>query len=282
MVEYEQRILECLDRYNLGLTIIEISKEIEGNRNTVSKYLSRLESKNLVFKKEVGKANLYFLRDIGLKILNYVQQKPSGVSIADIANSLRVPKNFVKEQVEILTTQEKLKKKKIGSYFLYFSSETNFVPKTFMISFYKALISDLKDKFPNNEAIFKEIGRNIFESVDFSMGNHLVKKLYEYKTNPIIELHLEVFKDVFPSFYSFESIDISTLRINDDGKKQVFRLKNSEFLDEKSLYHFYILAGMIEIKMSNDLNKKISCNIVEFDFSGNKNDNYIDIAIEIE
>lgn len=58
--DYRDKILQCLYETATGLTIIEISRLIDGNRNTVSKYLNQLENENLVFKKDIGKASLFF------------------------------------------------------------------------------------------------------------------------------------------------------------------------------------------------------------------------------
>jgi len=52
---YEDKILDCLMRNNYGLTVVGISKMIGASRNTVYRYLGILETKNLVFKKEIGK-----------------------------------------------------------------------------------------------------------------------------------------------------------------------------------------------------------------------------------
>lgn len=58
--DYREKILECLYDKTTGLTISEISRLIDGNRNTVSKYLNQLREENLVYKKDIGKARLYF------------------------------------------------------------------------------------------------------------------------------------------------------------------------------------------------------------------------------
>ncbi len=60
---YEDKILNCLMRNNYGLTVVGISKMIVASRNTVYRYLGILETKNLVFKKEIGRYNLYFSKE---------------------------------------------------------------------------------------------------------------------------------------------------------------------------------------------------------------------------
>jgi len=58
--DYKSRILNTLSDAVSGLTIIEISKKTEIHRNTVSKYLGILEAEELVKKKDIGAARLYF------------------------------------------------------------------------------------------------------------------------------------------------------------------------------------------------------------------------------
>ena len=60
---YEDKILDCLMRNNYGLTVVGISKLIGASRNTVYRYLGILETKTLVFRKEIGRYNLYFSKE---------------------------------------------------------------------------------------------------------------------------------------------------------------------------------------------------------------------------
>jgi predicted transcriptional regulator len=275
--------MDCLNQNNFGMTIIEISKEINGNRNTVSKYLNRLESKDIVYKKEIGKACLYFVKDIESKILNFITENPSGVTIKEISYELKLPRDSVRKHIVILENKNKIYSKKSGAYTLFKSSEVKFVPKKFMVSFYKALLKDLKIKFPNNEKTFKEIGRNIFGDINFPISKHMIKKMEDFKTSPLKQLHFEVFKTIFPSYYIFEPIHISDPKIDSSGKKGIFRFRNSEFLNNSDvLYHFYLISGMIETKMSNDLGVPIICNIEKIHISDIKEDSYVDMSIEFK
>jgi predicted transcriptional regulator len=283
---YSQNILECLNKNEFGLSITEIAKKIEGNRNTVSKYLKQLEKKDLVYKKEIGKACLYFIKDIQSKLLNFVAEHPSGVSMREIYHDLKVPRESVRKYVNILENQNKIYSKKVGGYTLYFSSERNFIPMKFMISFEKALFQEIVDLLkkikPNTAQIFKEIGRNMFENIDFPISKRVLKIMDDFKTSPIKKLHFEVFKDIFPSYYLFGFIEISEPKINKSGKKAIYRFKNSEFLtNSDAIYHFNLMSGMIETKMSKDLGVPIMCNVEEIYISKIKEDSYAEISIEI-
>ena len=59
-IEYEFEILECIRNYPGGLTITDIANLKNYSRNTVSKYVSILELKNLVFSRKIGAYKLYF------------------------------------------------------------------------------------------------------------------------------------------------------------------------------------------------------------------------------
>lgn len=58
--DYKSKILNTLSDSASGLTITEISNKTGIHRNTVSKYLGILEAEELVNKKDIGAARLYY------------------------------------------------------------------------------------------------------------------------------------------------------------------------------------------------------------------------------
>jgi len=54
-------IIKILKKHPEGLTIIEISKEIDASRHSVANYINNLLGKNLIYKREVGTAKLCYL-----------------------------------------------------------------------------------------------------------------------------------------------------------------------------------------------------------------------------
>ena len=58
-IDYKKLILETLNTYASGLTITDLANRIDAHRNTVSKYLTVLEAKGKVYKKDIGTASLY-------------------------------------------------------------------------------------------------------------------------------------------------------------------------------------------------------------------------------
>ena len=63
---YEQEILQCLIDDNYGLTVLGIAEKIGASRNTVYKYLAKLEGENLIFNRAVGTYKLYYSREARL------------------------------------------------------------------------------------------------------------------------------------------------------------------------------------------------------------------------
>ncbi len=61
--KFEDKIMECLLNNNYGLTVAAIAKKINASRNTVYRYLGILEAKDIVFRKEIGRYNLYFSKE---------------------------------------------------------------------------------------------------------------------------------------------------------------------------------------------------------------------------
>ncbi len=60
--EVEGKILVALKKSDFGLTIEQVSKEIEMNRITASKYLAVMEVKGILECRIIGRAKLYSRR----------------------------------------------------------------------------------------------------------------------------------------------------------------------------------------------------------------------------
>ena len=99
---YKTQILEVLNNSASGLTLKEISDEVDGHRNTISKYLYVLEAEGKVKKKEVGTANLYTTTR-----RNYLNK----VIIADFVKAI-----FFGLKKELPNIEKALKK--VGHHFL--------------------------------------------------------------------------------------------------------------------------------------------------------------------
>lgn len=70
----EEMILSTLKKSNTSLTILEIAERTGIHRVTASKYLSAMEAKGHVSRRDVGKAKLYSPMDISMMQTNGIGQ----------------------------------------------------------------------------------------------------------------------------------------------------------------------------------------------------------------
>ena len=61
----KELVIELLKKNSDGLTVIEISKLLKISRNTVAVALAGLEGANLIRVREVGRAKLNYLKELG-------------------------------------------------------------------------------------------------------------------------------------------------------------------------------------------------------------------------
>ena len=222
--------------------------------------------------------------DYESKILECIREKPSGITITDIAKDKGFSRNTISKYVSMLELKEDIYKRKVGAYNLYFSSKKSFFPKEIILSYYKAFLSGLKKNYPHDEEIFKDIGRNSLEFIDFSFGPTVRKGLKGLRNIPVPKIYFEAFDKFYPSYDILQpTIDISEPIMNDSGTKAVYRFTNSEFLNstEDYIYHFYIVAGIIEALWIREMEKTVKCNIEKISASNKKEDSYFEMSIEI-
>jgi len=93
-ISYEEKILDCLRNNNYGLTVAGIAEKIGSSRNTVYRYLGILEGKELVFKKEIGRYNLYFSKEGRQVNIDVVASFYKGILIALDREFLQTPSQF--------------------------------------------------------------------------------------------------------------------------------------------------------------------------------------------
>jgi len=61
---FKENIIEILKKHPEGLTIMNISKLIDVNRITVSKYVYGLISEGLISQRKIGPAKICYLKEI--------------------------------------------------------------------------------------------------------------------------------------------------------------------------------------------------------------------------
>ena len=82
---------------------------------------------------------------------------------------------------------------------MYFSTEMNLFSKLFTLSYYKAILAGLKDKYPNDGEVFKEIGRNSIEYIESLLGPLVLNQVKGLNVNRMIGLYYKLFGKVIPS-----------------------------------------------------------------------------------
>jgi len=271
-----------------GATIGEISRQMGFSRNTVSEYISILTQYRKIFSKKMGIYHFYFSTETGrnpeFEILEYIRDKPRGVTITEISKKKGFSRNTVSKYISILAIKKKIFSRKIGTYHLFFSAERNYFPKMFYISFYKGLLASLKEKYPNDGEVFKYVGRNCLEFIDFSFDRALSRELKGIKVNRFVKLFSEVFGNINPSSDIAEpTVDLSVRRDGENGIVTIIKFINSEYLQntEDFIYHFYIIAGMIEGIWKREINKDIICNVETVHIADDKANSFIELSIKI-
>jgi len=227
--------------------------------------------------------------DYETEILDYIRENPSGVTITDISKALSYSRNTVSKYNAILQLKGKIYSKPVGRYNLLFSTKKAFIPKNIIISLYKALFLAIKNKLPNKEQLYIEIGKELQKNFDYRYNkgffeNDVQKKaglkdLKDYKP------HFEYFVEVFNSSNILQdSAQVTHLRYENNNKTAVYRIQNSDFLETNDdyIFYFYMIAGIIETYLGEEMERTVTCEILQINLSDNKDDSYVDLSISIE
>ncbi|MHA1670098.1 MAG: hypothetical protein ACTSV5_05905 [Promethearchaeota archaeon] len=183
-----------------------------------------------------------------------------------------------------MEVKKEIFQKKIGVYNLYFTTKNSYIPFDFAISYYKALIKRFKKYLPGSEELAKKVGREAVKDIKFSFGPNVYKQLKSVKDVPISRIHLESFKNFYPVYDIFQpNIEISIINTDIKGKNATFRFKNSSFLSDSEDYsfHIYIMCGITEGILSNELKSEVSCNVKKIYVAEDKKNSYFDIIVQI-
>lgn len=110
--DYEQEILQCLIDDIYGLTVLEIAEKIKASRNTIYRYLAKLEGKGAIFRKEVGAYNLYFSTEGRKLSSNVVNSYYKGLLVAlsqDLPPNPSIYKKYGKVIADYVDLPEEMK-----------------------------------------------------------------------------------------------------------------------------------------------------------------------------
>ena len=223
--------------------------------------------------------------DYESEIIDYIRGKPDGVTITDIAKYKKHSRNTVSKYVSLLILKKKIFSRKVGAYKLYFCEEEISFPKIFIIEYYKGILSGLKQKFPDSEDLFKEIGRICYKHIDLSLGDVVSKELKGPKVNRFIKIYNDVFGKFYPSSeVTNPLINISLKKLDNNKTKTILKFTHSEFLQDTDdfIYHAYIVSGLIEELWKKEVGRIIQCNVESVHISDKIEDSYYELSIEVE
>ncbi len=217
------------------------------------------------------------------KILNKLADSASGLTITELSNRVKIHRNTTSKYLSILEAESLVTKKDIGKARLYFSKKRKYLRKNLVNSFIQALLHALKNKYPNDEKIFKEVGLGILDDFHFSLGDAYIKQLEKVKGNFDAKTYLTLFEELYNSLDFFQDdLDISIVELNQN--KVIYRIKNSEYLENSGdyTYYFYIVCGITEGIYLRNLDVKVLCNVEKTHITNNNEDSFIDISLEIQ
>ena len=222
-------------------------------------------------------------RDLEAEIYEFIKEKTSGVTITEISRKKGFSRNTVAKYVAILELKKKIFSKKIGVYQLYFNTDMNLFSRTFTMSYYKAILAGLKKRYPNDNESFKKIGRESLEYIESLLGPVILEEVKGLNVNRMIRLYYQLFGKVIPSVDMVQpNIEMSMRKINDTKNKIILKFTNTEFLDNTSdfIYHYYIIAGILEKIWQREVNKNVIVNVETIHLSEIKDDSYIELSVE--
>jgi len=218
------------------------------------------------------------------RILECLTAELYGLTIKDIALKIGGNRNTVSKYLNILEAKEKVFKQEIGTAILYFAKERRAVPLELVFSFYKALLGALKSGFPNQEAFFKTLGKLMIDYDFFPLNETSIKSLKSFQEKSktsFFKLFGEQSRKYFE--YLFDKLEPRDVMINEEKNHIIYHFRNSDLLkdDGEYIYHFYLIIGYLEAKLSRIFKKEVKCDVVSYKVSHTEDDeNYIIIMIK--
>ncbi|MFX1392594.1 MAG: hypothetical protein ACFFAH_03375 [Promethearchaeota archaeon] len=222
-------------------------------------------------------------RDLETEILEFIKEKPNGVTITEISKKKGFSRNTVAKYAAILEVKKKIFSKKIGVYQLFFSTDMNLFARTFTMSYYKAILAGLKKRYPNDKEQFKKIGRESLEYIEALLGPVILEQVKGLNVNRMIRLYYQLFGKVIPSLDMIQpNIEMSMRKNKDNKNKIILKFTDTEFLDNSGdfIYHYYIIAGILEKVWQREVNKNVIVNVETISLSELKDDSYLELSVE--
>lgn len=197
-------------------------------------------------------------------------------------------KNTISKYIAVLEATNKIYKRAVGRYKLYFSTKNTFISRGVIIPMFKALFKAIKEIFPSQEEKYKEIGKELQNNVNYrySKGFFKNEETRRKAVKNIIDFkpHFDYFIEVFNAQNTLQdTVQVNLIRYENNNKRGFFRFRNSDFLEstDEHLFYFYMIAGIIENYLGSELNREIRCKILDVNISKQKEECYVDMSIDI-
>ena len=203
------------------------------------------------------------------EILEYLKEHPNGCTITDIAakeGGLDTTRITVSKYISGLVLQNEVFAKKIGVYKLYYSVERQTIPIKLVRTFYRGILSGLKENFIDEDdpAELKEFGHVVAETILLNVDEQFPESVKK-ESKSFIDF-LNYFPNIYPELdFLYDKNWIIEKEINAGESKANYELQNVNILDISDVFflHFYIMAGLLEKVISIGLNFEIICDILE-------------------
>ena len=222
-------------------------------------------------------------RDFEKEIMSSLSKSTFGLTISDVAKKIVTTRNTVYRYLGILEGKDLVFKKKIGRYVLYFSKEKELEYLDNVLPIYKSFIDNVRRELPEQESVFKRIGKGMVDAITLPVSIEGYEQLDSVKILPNKKL-FELVRNLLPFLNLFDSkIQVRIIDLNKEATKATYQISNSIFLagGESHIYHFHILAGFVEEKLKQVLDKIVNCEVLDYKIFEKKVDSYIRISIEI-
>ncbi len=222
--------------------------------------------------------------DYKSEILEYISDHPYGVNISEISEDKGFARNTVYKYLDELTDDNLIYKKEIGVYALYYSKDKSILIKDGIVSFFKGLLANIKNVYPDQEDVYKLIGRNIADSMKIPFTAEGREYLKSLKSASDIELI-----EAIPNYIAYfnilqDSVNIDDIDIKKKEKRAIVTFKNSDMLGNTDdyIYYFYLLMGIIERKLSEYTGKEVKFDVTKYETFEEKENSFINFSFDFQ
>lgn len=216
------------------------------------------------------------------KIIKCLNDNLYGATVVDIAEKTNLCRNTVYRYLGILEGKDKIFKKKIGNYNLYFSKEGRRVSPNIVSAYYKGLLAAMNDAIPLNPMRWQRFGKKIADHLELPNEEKDFQKLIKLKL-PLEKEGIDILNSMRPYFSLLhDKITLKNVYGTEEKKKIILHFVDSDLLedDKTYIYHFYILSGFIEAKIKKYLGINVECDVLDYKVKAKDEENYIKISLD--